>query len=312
MSFSDNLQYLRRDRNMTQEQLAMLLGVSRQAISRWESETAYPEMDKLVRLCDIFECTFDELIRGDVEDLPSSPARSVATGAVAVDVCGYDSHMRSRSRSLAAASVLAALGFAGAAITGGSGAMGMLTGAAIPFPAAVSICAGLIAGCAVALPAAFRHRRWIRMHPYIEDFYTEEDRALARRALRAGIGVFAASVAIGCGLAVFWSQAQNQSLGVSCFLACMAIGVWALVYGACCRGRVDVDAYNERAELAHRRDMPPRAVEACGAIMIAASAVALGALLVLGSPLFWLAWVLGALACGAIALVSRSAVGAAE
>lgn len=36
MSFSDNLQYLRRDRNMTQEQLAMLLGVLRQAISRWE------------------------------------------------------------------------------------------------------------------------------------------------------------------------------------------------------------------------------------------------------------------------------------
>ena len=165
MSFSDNLQYLRRDRNMTQEQLAMLLGVSRQAISRWESETAYPEMDKLVRLCDIFECTFDELIRGDVEDLPSSPARSVATGAVAVDVCGYDSHMRSRSRSLAAASALAALGFAGAAFSGGSGAMGMLTGAAIPFPAAVSICAGLIAGCAVALPAAFRHRRSDRTHP---------------------------------------------------------------------------------------------------------------------------------------------------
>lgn len=48
MSFRENLQYLRGTRNMTQEQLAMLLGVSRQAISKWESEKAYPEMDKQI------------------------------------------------------------------------------------------------------------------------------------------------------------------------------------------------------------------------------------------------------------------------
>lgn len=44
MSFRTNLQYLRAQRNMTQERLAMLLGVSRQAISKWESEKAYPEI----------------------------------------------------------------------------------------------------------------------------------------------------------------------------------------------------------------------------------------------------------------------------
>ena len=53
MSFKENLQYLRGSRNMTQEQLAMLLGVSRQAISKWESEKASPEMDKLLMLCGI-------------------------------------------------------------------------------------------------------------------------------------------------------------------------------------------------------------------------------------------------------------------
>ena len=42
MSFRANLQYLRAQRNMPQEQLAMLLGVSRQAISKWESEKAIP------------------------------------------------------------------------------------------------------------------------------------------------------------------------------------------------------------------------------------------------------------------------------
>lgn len=66
MSFKENLQYLRGSRNMTQEQLTMLLGVSRQAISKWESEKAYPEMDKLLMLCDMFGVTLDDLVMGDV------------------------------------------------------------------------------------------------------------------------------------------------------------------------------------------------------------------------------------------------------
>ena len=64
MSFKENLQYLRGSRNMTQEQLAMLLGVSRQAISKWESEKACPEMDKLLMLCDMFGVTLDDLVMG--------------------------------------------------------------------------------------------------------------------------------------------------------------------------------------------------------------------------------------------------------
>ena len=66
MSFRANLQSLRAQRNMPQEQLAMLLGVSRQAISKWESEKAYPEMDKLLMICDLFGCTLDDLVLGDV------------------------------------------------------------------------------------------------------------------------------------------------------------------------------------------------------------------------------------------------------
>ena len=60
MSFRDNMQHLRATRNMTQEQLAMLLGVSRQSVSKWEAESAYPEMDKLLMMCGLFECTLDE------------------------------------------------------------------------------------------------------------------------------------------------------------------------------------------------------------------------------------------------------------
>lgn len=65
MSFGKNLQYLRRAQNMTQEQLAEKLDVSRQTISKWESDACYPEIDKLLQICSIFECTSDDILRCD-------------------------------------------------------------------------------------------------------------------------------------------------------------------------------------------------------------------------------------------------------
>ena len=66
MSFRNNLQALRAERAMTQEQLAMLLGVSRQSVTKWEAERSYPEMDKLLKMCDIFACSLDDLVKGDL------------------------------------------------------------------------------------------------------------------------------------------------------------------------------------------------------------------------------------------------------
>ena len=67
MSFGTNLQYLRRMRDsMTQEALAEKLEVSRQTISKWESNEAYPAMEKLFELCDFFSCTMDQLLRSDM------------------------------------------------------------------------------------------------------------------------------------------------------------------------------------------------------------------------------------------------------
>ena len=66
MSFRDNLQHLRGTRDLSQAQLATLLGVSRQSVAKWEAEKSYPEMDKLIKLCDLFECSLDDLVRGDL------------------------------------------------------------------------------------------------------------------------------------------------------------------------------------------------------------------------------------------------------
>lgn len=67
MSFGKNLQFLRRLRgNMTQEDLAEKMDISRQTVSKWELDAAQPEMDKAIELCALFNCTMDELFRGDM------------------------------------------------------------------------------------------------------------------------------------------------------------------------------------------------------------------------------------------------------
>ena len=55
MTLGEKLSKLRKEYNYTQEQLADILGVSRQSISKWESDIAYPETDKLVKMGKLFE-----------------------------------------------------------------------------------------------------------------------------------------------------------------------------------------------------------------------------------------------------------------
>ncbi|MBN2540425.1 MAG: helix-turn-helix transcriptional regulator [Bacilli bacterium] len=84
MSFGQNLQFLRKMRNkMTQEELAEKLDITRQTISKWELDAAYPEMNKLIELCDLFSCTMDQLVREEIvinEDAYSDIRMEVVPG----------------------------------------------------------------------------------------------------------------------------------------------------------------------------------------------------------------------------------------
>ena len=66
MFFASNLQKLRKRENMSQEALAERLDVTRQSVSKWESGASYPEMDKLISICKIFNVDMDTLVNGDV------------------------------------------------------------------------------------------------------------------------------------------------------------------------------------------------------------------------------------------------------
>lgn len=66
MSLGKNLQYFRKQQNITQENLAERMGISRQTVSKWESDEVCPEVSKLIGLADLFGCKVDTLLREDI------------------------------------------------------------------------------------------------------------------------------------------------------------------------------------------------------------------------------------------------------
>lgn len=344
MSFRDNLQHLRASRNMTQEQLAMLVGVSRQSVTKWEAERAYPEMDKLLKLCQIFDCSLDDLVSGGLTAREEDVAAPEVPAGPPTDVCGYDEHARRFAfriatgvslfvLALAATALVAALmGQASAGLRLDWAAVSVAGGGVAAVPMLVLVAAGLV----LVIPAGLERSAFRREHPYIEDFYTSEQRAAARslfsRSLVVGIVVLTLSMIP----PMVYEGTSFEGLTGGILLALCAVGVWPIVYGSLMVGRVNVARYNrasldetadddidasnltadQKERLAAERRGPRgarkrRAERVGGIIMLSATAIALLWLFAsqaLGAPgelgnYFWVPWPIGGIACAIAGIV---------
>lgn len=77
MNIADRIQSLRKQKGMSQIELADAIGVSRQAVSKWESEQAIPDLDKIIAMSEIFGTTTDYLLKG-IEPIEGDPNAPVA------------------------------------------------------------------------------------------------------------------------------------------------------------------------------------------------------------------------------------------
>ncbi len=84
MSFADNLRKVRKERNISQEDLAESLNVSRQAVSKWEQGIGYPEMEKMIMLAKELNISLDYLISGESEDLKQQKQEGFSTGKIMI------------------------------------------------------------------------------------------------------------------------------------------------------------------------------------------------------------------------------------
>lgn len=89
MNLAENLKRIRKENNLSQEQLAEKLGVSRQSVSKWESGTAYPEMDKVLQLAKLFNLNIDELLNQDIKEVSNEKQSKQAINKGIDDFLGF-------------------------------------------------------------------------------------------------------------------------------------------------------------------------------------------------------------------------------
>lgn len=83
MNIGRNISALRKARGITQEELANELGVSAQAVSKWENDSSCPDVSLLTKIADYFEVTVDALLRSNEEEITDNENKSSTTNTKA-------------------------------------------------------------------------------------------------------------------------------------------------------------------------------------------------------------------------------------
>ena len=114
MAFSKQLIHLRNIRGMSQEELAALMDVTRQSVSKWETNQTYPDSEKLIRLSEIFEVSTDYLLKGtetEITDGQYNSQAGVQMSAEVNDILDHVYHMSLIKRMMIGLSLLAVIIF---------------------------------------------------------------------------------------------------------------------------------------------------------------------------------------------------------
>lgn len=259
MSLAENLQYLRAREGVTQEQLAERLDVSRQSVSKWESAASYPEMDTLLKLCDMFQVDMDTLLRGSVEN------------SLSEDTAGYDRFMTLYARKIAGGV---------SAIVGSVALWSFLSALGLSeMPGTAMLLLVIAAAAVVFIASGMEEEHFRKKHPVIPDFYTEPQKERFHRRyiwyIAGGVGaILLGVVMMVLAFTVLPEREPYESYIGAAFLAVVACAVYFLIYGGMLEDKYNIAKYNRQNNpTPEDRSRRRRATTACAVIMILATAV---------------------------------------
>lgn len=231
MGFSDNLLYIRQYYGVTQEAMAEQLGVSRQTVSKWEADINFPETDKLLMLCDLYDTSLDDLMRGSVK-LASSQ-----------DTARYDRHMNRFNAGITALVVLVLLGLA---------TLFLLEAFAVQdnLSTAVFLCF-VVVGVVISIISSMNHAEFKRKNPLIDPSYSDDvlDRAGKRFAVMnaSGVGLILIDVIMLVALSpenegdsvILFDTILLEEVILALFMFALALAVGMIVFAAMQKAKYD-------------------------------------------------------------------------
>lgn len=303
MSFAENLVFLRKQKEITQEQLAEQLEVSRQSVSKWESGQSYPEMEKLLQICSMFHCNMDTMMQGDIRRTFSE------------DIYGYD-----RQKNQSAGWISVAVGL----ILLGISAMMFLVGAGWDENYASTVFfAFLIVGVLIMVVMGMQMNHFTQKNPVIEDFYTEEEKERAYRKftvrIAAGVGIILIGLLLelagdaflerGLKENLIWQEAAEQKEAVlnGIFMLMLSAAVPILTYAGMQKAKYDIEGYNKEGNPSPERKKRNVLIgKVCGCIMLLTVCVYLiWSFAAMAWGITWIVYPIGGILCG-IAYVALS------
>lgn len=290
MSFSENLQFIRAQAGVTQEQLAEQLDVTRQSVSKWESAASFPEMDTLLRICDLYSVNLDTLLRGSVEESQVS------------DTARYDTFMNRFAWRISVSVAAILLGLGLAAVLEGLKLSELWSGLVM----LLFICVPTV----VLVATSIQYENFRKNHPIIADFYTQEQKHAFQQKfvwyIAGGVGAILFGMALVLLMGYTLGEAEPwDSWTGALFLFIVAGAVWSFIYGGIQHDKYDIGKYNwTNAPTPEARRRTALIGTVCGVIMLLAAAVYVGLGFALGlwQTVWWVFPVAGIL-CGVVSIV---------
>ncbi len=295
MSTGENIQFLRKREGFTQESFAEQMGVSRQTISKWESDSCFPEMEKLLQMCEMFRCNLDDLVRGNVQ------------ADVAEDTAGYDSHMNTFSKRITTGVVLVMLG-----VCAMTAAYGLGIGDAL---SCIVLFLFLTVAVAFFIIAGMEHERFVKKYPTISPLYKEDELEAFHKKFPKMIAAGVACVLFGVivlfageavlGEAAFDNDECSANLVLAGTLLLIAIGVGFLVYGGMQNGKYDIKEYNkENVKDETRAGKLKSTINGC--IMLTATIIfMIWSFAFHAWEISWIVFPIGGMLCGVVSVILK-------
>lgn len=291
MAFSENLQFIRAQAGVTQELLAEQLEVSRQSVSKWEGGQSFPEMDTLLRICDLYDVNLDTLLRGSVEESRVS------------DTAQYDAFMNRFSRRIAGAvsAIIAGVAMTPLSDLAGGGAAEMLMGAAFMLILTISV--------VILVASGIQYENFCKKYPVLADFYTQAEKDAFHQKfvwyIAGGVGAILFGMAL---LMLFFSRFPEESpyepVAAAVFLLIIAGAVYCFIYGGVQEDKYKIWKYNR-----HNNPTPEAKKKlgligaSCGVLMLIAAAVYVGLGLARNAwGTAWWVFAVGGILCGAVSV----------
>ena len=291
-AFAENLQFYRNRKEMTQEQLAEKMGVSRQTISKWEAGTSYPEMEKLLLLCDLFSCSMDTLMRGVAEELEVEDNQK------------HRQHMADYRKGVCCGVILLISAVALYEVLVGLGLAEAIADTMFMILVIVAVLILIVKG--------MEHENYRKKYPIVQDFYPIEEKEEFQKKQPAriafGVGLILVGMLLGMNAEYFpLLRGMKEDIYYGVFMLMVASAVGIFVHSGMKKEEYNTEKYNRQNHPDPAEKEKDKKIGIwCGCIMLIATILYLIAGFCFELwQISWIVYPIGGMLCGIAALLVK-------